>query len=95
LAHIFFEEGAVDGREGLNGDKEGGSGGEPGGAVFGEAAAWDDVMDVRVVLELSAPGMEDASKTGQVGADKALLLSEPFESCCRSLEQSGVGNALM
>ena len=34
LAHIFFEEGSVDGREGFDGGKEVGSGGEPGGAVL-------------------------------------------------------------
>jgi hypothetical protein len=95
LAHVFFEEGAVDGREGLHGDKEVGPGGEPGGAVLGEAAAWDDVMAVRGGRERSAPGMEDASKTGQVGANTARLPGEPFERCCRSLAQSGVGNALM
>ena len=30
VAHGFFEEGAVDGREGFHGDKEVGSGGQPG-----------------------------------------------------------------
>ena len=34
LSHVFFEEGAVDGREGFNGDIEGGSGGLPGRPVL-------------------------------------------------------------
>jgi hypothetical protein len=34
LAHIFFEDGSVDGREGFHGDKEVGSRGEPDGAVL-------------------------------------------------------------
>ena len=34
VVHVFFEEGAVDGGEGFHGDKEGGSGGSPGHAVF-------------------------------------------------------------
>jgi hypothetical protein len=93
-AHLVFAEGAGDGREGLNGDKEGGAGGEPGGAVLGEAAAWDEGMEVRGVRELSAPGMEEARKTGQVGAATALLLSEPFASGGSSRAQSGGGQAL-
>jgi hypothetical protein len=51
-------------------------------------------MDVGVVLKLPTPGMEEAGKTRQVRAEKALLLSEPCESRGRSLEQSGVGEAL-
>ncbi len=34
LAHVFFEDSAVDGREGFHGDKEVGSGGSPGRAVL-------------------------------------------------------------
>ena len=48
-----------------------------------------------MVLELSPPGMEDAGKAGEVGADEALLLSEPFEGLRRGFEQGLVGEALM
>ena len=48
-----------------------------------------------MVLELSAPGMEDAGKAGEGGADKALFLSEPFEGLGRGLEHGLVGEALM
>jgi hypothetical protein len=92
---LLFAESPGEGGEGLDRDKDGGAGGQPSRAVRSKPTAWDDRVHVRVVLERPAPGMEDAGKTGQVGADKALLLSEPFERCCRSLEQSGVGNALM
>ena len=34
VAHVFFEEGAVDGGEGFDGDKEVGAGGQPGRAVL-------------------------------------------------------------
>ncbi len=95
LLHLLFEDASVDGRQGLNMDKEVSSRGEPLGAVFGEATPWDDVMEVRMVLELSAPGMEDAGKTGQVGADEALILSEAFDGRCRRLEHGRVGDALM
>ena len=47
--HLLFEDGAVDGREGFNGDKEVGSGGEPLGAVLGESPTRDDGVDVRVI----------------------------------------------
>ena len=48
-----------------------------------------------MVLELSSPGMEDTGKAGQVRADKALILSEPFEGLGRGLEHGLVGEALM
>jgi hypothetical protein len=48
-----------------------------------------------VVLQLSAPSVQDASKTGQVGADEALVFGEPFEGCCGRLEHSVVREALM
>ncbi len=95
LLHLLFEDGLVDRRQGLHVDKEVSSRGEPLRAVFGEATPWGDVMDVRVVLELSAPGMEDAGKAGQVGADEALILSEAFDGRCRRLEHGRVGDALM
>ena len=79
LAHVFFEERAVDGGEGFDGDKEVGSGGAPGRAVLGEATARDDGVDVGVVLELPAPGMQDPGEPREVGPDEALVFGEPFE----------------
>ena len=79
LSHVFFEDGSVDGREGFDGDKEGGSGGKPGGAVLGEATTWDDVVDVGVVLELSAPGMQDPGETRELCPDKTLVFGKAFE----------------
>jgi hypothetical protein len=88
LGHFLLADGSVDRREGLDGDKDGGSGREPLGAVLGESTGWGAVMDMGMVLELSAPGMEEAGKTGQGGADEALILGETFESRGRRLEQS-------
>src|SRR5712691_307676 len=48
-----------------------------------------------MVLELSPPGMEDAGKAGEVGADEALLVSEPFEGVRRGVEQGLGGEAWM
>ena len=79
VAHVFFEERAVDGGEGFDGDKEVGAGGQPGCAVRGEATARDDGVDVGVVLELPAPGVQDAGEPREVGPDEALVCGQPFE----------------
>jgi hypothetical protein len=52
-------------------------------------------MDVRVVLELSSPGVQDTGKARQVRADEAFLLSEPFEGLRRGGEHGVVREALM
>jgi hypothetical protein len=95
VAHLFFEERTVDGREGFDGDKEVGAGGAPGHAVLGEAAARDDVVDVGVVLELPAPGMQDAGETRKVCPDEPLVLGQPFEGERRGGEHGVVRAALM
>jgi hypothetical protein len=48
-----------------------------------------------MVLELSPPGREDAGTAGEVGADEALLLSEPFAGLRRGLKHGLGGEALM
>ena len=52
-------------------------------------------MDVGVVLELSAPGMQDPGKTRESGPDEPLVFGEPFESRCRRLKQGLVREALL
>jgi hypothetical protein len=79
LAHVFLEKGAVDRREGFDGDEEVVSGSEPLGAVLGKSTARDDVVDVGVVLELPAPGMQDTGETRKVSADEAFVFGEAFE----------------
>jgi len=95
LAHVFFEEGTVDRREGFDGDKEVGSGGEPSHAVLGESTARDDIVNVGVVLELPAPGMQDAGEPREVSADEPLVFGEVFEGSRRGVEQGLVGEALL
>jgi hypothetical protein len=95
VSHVFFEEGTVDGREGFHGDKEVGSGGLPGHAVLREATARNEVVEVGVVRELPAPGMQDAGETWEVGADTTLVFGEAFESEGRGVEQGLVGEAWM
>src|SRR3954451_20924114 len=48
-----------------------------------------------MVLELSPPGMEDAGKAGEGGADEALLVSEPFAGLRRGCEHGLGGDAWM
>ena len=95
LAHVFFEEGSVEGRESFHGDKAGGSGGSPGGAILRESTARDNGMDVGMVLELPAPGMQDAGETRKVSADEPLVFGEAFEGERRGGEQGVVGEAVM
>ena len=46
-------------------------------------------------LALSPPGREAAEKAGEVGAEEALLWSEPFEGLRRGVAQGLVGEALL
>jgi hypothetical protein len=52
-------------------------------------------MDVRVVLELPAPRMQDAGEPREVGPDEPLIGGEPFEGERRGLEHGVVREALM
>lgn len=72
-----------------------GSGGHPCRAVLCEAATGHKVMDVRVVLQLPAPRMQDTGKTRERCPDETRIFGEPFESCGRGVEQGVVREALM
>ena len=95
LAHVFFEDGAGDGGERLHGDKDIGSGGLPGRAVLRESTARNDVVEVGVVRELPAPGMEDARATRAGGADATFVCGQPLASRGRRLPQGLVREALL
>jgi hypothetical protein len=95
LAQVCFAESPGDGGEGLHGDKDVGSRGEPLVTVCGKTATRNDGMNVRVVLERSSPGVQDTGKAGQGRADAALLVSEPFAGSCGRLAQDLGGDVLM
>ena len=95
LEHVFFEERTVDGGERFNRNQEVGAGGVPGRAVRGEATAGHNVMDVRVVLELPPPGMQDTSEPQEIGPDEALIFGELFKGPGRCLKHSLVCETLM
>ncbi len=63
--------------------------------MLGESTAWDDVVDMGMILKLSAPGMQDTGKAGEIGSDETRIFGEPFEGSRRGLEHGLVGNALM
>jgi len=48
-----------------------------------------------VVLQLPAPGVQEAGRTGEVGADAALVFGEPCAGRCGRLEHGVVREALM
>ena len=52
-------------------------------------------MDVRVVLQLPAPRMQDTSETREVCPDEPLVFGEPFERLRRGGAQGVVREALM
>ena len=94
LAHVCFEKCAGDGCERFDRDKEVDSGGAPGRAVLGEATARDDRVDAGVVLQLSAPGVQDTGETWEIGPDAARSFGQPFEGRCRRLKHGLVREAL-
>jgi hypothetical protein len=81
LVHGVFEEGAVDRGERFDRDKEVGAGGQPGRAVLGEAPTGHNVMDVRMGLELPAPGVPDPGKAWEISPNETCIGGEPFEGC--------------
>ena len=85
----------MDGGKRFDRDKAMGAGGPPGHAVLGEAAAGHNVMDMRVILQVPAPGVEDAGEPRKVGPDEALVVGQPLEGRCRRLQQGVVREAVM
>jgi hypothetical protein len=78
----------------LHGDKAVGSGGAPGGAVLGTATARDEGVDVGVVREVPAPGVQHAGAPREVGPDEALGGGEALEGRCRGVKHGLGGEAL-
>ena len=95
LAHVFFEESAGEGGEGLDGDKAVGSGRQPPTSVLRPSTAGDHGVDVGVVLALSAPGRQDTEKARAVGAKETLVFGEPLEGLSRGVEHGLGGEAWM
>ena len=94
LAHVFFPQGAGEGGEGFDGDKEGGSGRQPTTTVLRQSTAGDNVGKVGVVREVPAPGMQDTGATRERCSDAMRVCGKPCEGERRGLEQGLGGEAL-
>ena len=85
--HGIAELGFEDHGESFNGEIEVDSGGVPEAIGGGEGAAGDDVMDVGVILEGSAPGMEDPEEPREISADVVFISGEFFDGLGGGFEQ--------
>ena len=63
--------------------------------VFGISSAGDDIMEVRMIGQLSSPGVEDTQKSGHLPADIFFIGCQFFHGLGRGLEQGGIAEALM
>ena len=80
---------AEDLRQGADGEEEGGPGGNPARAVPGERSARDDAVDVHVLGEGLAPGVEDGGDA-EVTAEMARVAAEAQEGGGGGVEQETV-----
>ena len=60
-----------DGRESLHGQEEFIRSGQPAFPVGTNPTPWDQIVQVRMILKLSSPGMEHAGKSGQIGPEES------------------------
>ena len=64
-------------------------------SVRADGAGWDQVVDVRMILELAAPGVQDAGKAGQIGTEQARIARQLLEGLGRGLKQGVITWAFM
>jgi hypothetical protein len=91
VTELGFEE---DG-EGLDGEIEIDPGGVPEAIGGGEGAAGDDVMDMGVELQGTAPGVKDAEETREIAADVVLIEGKLLDCFGRSFKEGRVSDALV
>jgi len=63
--------------------------------VAADGAGRDQVVDVGMILELATPGVQDASKAGQIGTQPAGIASQLLEGLGRGLKQGFIARTLM
>ena len=68
LVELGGELAAEDAAENVDGQEEPWRGGDPAGAIFSQAASRNDAVDMGMMLEVLAPGMEYAEQT-DVGSE--------------------------
>ena len=67
----------------------------PTAILFGKSAPWDEIMDVRMVGQLSAPRVQHAEEPRQITADVLFIGCQFLDGLRRSLEQGRIARALM
>jgi hypothetical protein len=93
--HGIAELGFEDHGESSDGEIEVDPGRVPEAIGGGEGAAGDDVMDMGVILEGSAPGVEDTEESGEITADVFFIQGEFFDGLGGGLEQGRVSDPLV
>jgi hypothetical protein len=81
--------------ESFNREIEVGSGGKPAALGRGKSAAWDDIMDVRMILQGTSPGVKDTEEARQIGADVLSIRGKLFHGLGGSLKQGRVSPSLI
>ena len=65
----------------------------PGVFFCGQSAAGDDVVNMGMVLQLTAPGMQHAEEAGQIAADVFFIGRKFFDGIGRSFKQGRIADA--
>lgn len=92
---MLFEQSPVDYGQSLDRDKETGVRWHPRLSVRGESSARDQIMNVWMVVQLPAPGVQDAGEAGQMSAYVFMITSKTFEGLGRCREHGAVAHVLM
>ena len=61
----------------------------------GQGSSRDNIVDMRVIVELSAPGVKEAEKTWPIAADVVLINSQLFDGLGGGFEHGRIGQALV
>jgi hypothetical protein len=95
LFHFVAELGSEEDGEGFDGEEEVEVGGVPGMVLGGDGASWNDIVDVGVVVELTAPGVEDTEEAWEISSEVLGISSQGGHGLGRGCEHGTVGCALV
>ena len=93
-AQLVEEQPAEEPREHADRQEEAGPAGDPARAVRRQAAAGHDAMDVRMVVQVLAPGVEHGDEA-DLGAEMLGIGGDPAQRLGRRSEQDGVDRLLV
>ena len=92
-AQLVEEQPAEQPREDADRQEEAGPAGDPAGAVGRQATAGHDAMDMRMMLQGLAPGVEHGDQA-DLGAEVLRVASDPGQRLRRGAEQDGIDRRL-